>query len=253
VKFHRIITFFILVFFPLYGQIEISGIVRNADGEKLPGANIILSGTNLGVVSDGEGEFTLDISEEDFIIGDGELIVTYIGYIKYKMTISKEVKIYNIVLVKEALDLSQVLVTGRGTTSREALGVKVGTVSSNEIVNSGESNIISSLSGKESGIEITSTSGEPGSSTYIRIRGANTIQSSQQPLIVIDGAPIDNSTFGNSLGRYGAGQGATSTNRAMDINPHDIQSVEILKGPAAASAKGIAKCRIINGCTINDN
>ncbi|SVE21463.1 uncharacterized protein METZ01_LOCUS474317, partial [marine metagenome] len=223
---------------PLFGQIRISGIVKNNDGKELPGANIVLSETNLGVVSDTEGYFILNISEEDYVLSGGEIVVTYIGYISHKRIISRDGTYNNIVLVKDALDLSQVLVTGRGSTSREALGVKVGSISSNEIINSGESNIISSLSGKDSGIEITSTSGEPGSSTYIRIRGANTIQSSQQPLIVIDGSPIDNSTFSNSLGRYGAGEGTTSTNRAMDINPNDIKSVEILKGPAAASIYG---------------
>ena len=237
-QFSRILILIILASCMLSGQVTIAGLVKSDNGKKLPRANIVLKGTNLGVVSDNDGQFTLDISEEDYINSSGELVITYIGYITHMIKISREVAIYNIILTKDALDLSQILVTGRGNTSRDALGVKVGTISSNEIINSGESNIISSLSGKESGIEITSTSGEPGSSTYIRIRGANTIQSSQQPLIVIDGSPIDNSTFGNSLGRYGAGQGTTSTNRAMDINPNDIKSVEILKGPAAASIYG---------------
>ncbi|SVC23061.1 uncharacterized protein METZ01_LOCUS275915, partial [marine metagenome] len=234
----KFILFILVTFFPLFGQIIISGSIVTENGKILPGANIVLKGTSLGTVSDIKGQFELDIPKNDYFQSDGEIIVTYIGYITQSIILKSEDNIYNIVLIKDALDLSQVVVTGRGAISREALGVNVGKISSNEIVNSGESNIISSLSGKESGIEITSTSGEPGSSTYIRIRGANTIQSSQQPLIVIDGSPIDNSTFGNSLGRYGAGQGTTSTNRAMDINPNDIKSVEVLKGPAAASIYG---------------
>ena len=237
-KISNVLLVIIVALFPLYSQVTISGSITNVDGKILSGANIVLKGTSLGVVSNQEGQFTLDIPESDYIQSDGELVVTYIGYITQKIIIIEDEKNYNIILVKDALDLSQVLVTGRGVISRAALGVNIGNISSNEIINSGESNIISSLSGKESGIEITSTSGEPGSSTYIRIRGANTIQSSQQPLIVVDGSPIDNSTFGNSLGRYGAGQGTTSTNRAMDINPNDIKSVEILKGPAAASIYG---------------
>jgi len=238
VKISNVLLVIIVASFPLYSQVTISGSITNVDGKILSEANIVLKGTSLGTVSDQEGQFTFDIPEIDYIQSDGELVITYIGYITQKIIIIEDEKNYNIILVKDALDLSQVLVTGRGIISREALGVNIGNISSNEIINSGESNIISSLSGKVSGIEITSTSGEPGSSTYIRIRGANTIQSSQQPLIVVDGSPIDNSTFGNSLGRYGAGQGATSTNRAMDINPNDIKSVEILKGPAAASIYG---------------
>ena len=222
----------------ILNAITISGTVSNEDGETLPGANILLKGTNVGTMSDEEGDFTLNVSDDDYNQSSGLLIITYIGYTRYKVNIAKDVNIYNVVLTKDALGLSEVLVTGRGTASREALGIKVATISTNEIINSGESNIISSLSGKETGLEITSTSGEPGSSTYIRIRGANTIQSGQQPLIVVDGSPIDNSAFGNSLGRYGPGEGATATNRAMDLNPNDIKSVEILKGPAAASIYG---------------
>ena len=234
---------FILLFisFNLFSQVIISGEILNDDGQFLFGANIIIKDSN-GIISGSEsnllGEFKLEIPNE--ILSNQPITISgsYIGYLPSSIIFSQKQQFYRIILIKDPLDMSQIVVTGRGALSREALGVNVGNINSNEIINSGESNIISSLSGKESGVEITSTSGEPGSSTYIRIRGANTIQSSQQPLIVIDGSPINNSTFGNSLGRYGAGQGTTSTNRGMDINPNDIQSVEVLKGPAAASIYG---------------
>ena len=101
-KFPNILLLFILSTFPLYGQIAISGIVKSDDGKKLPGANIVLQGTNLGVVSDSDGNFTLDISEENYVISDGKLVVTYIGYITHKTTISEEMSFYNIVLARDA-------------------------------------------------------------------------------------------------------------------------------------------------------
>ena len=126
--------------------------MSNEDGETLPGANIILKGTNVGTMSDKEGDFTLNVSDDDYNQSSGLLIITYIGYSRYNVNIAKDVNIYNVVLTKDALGLSEVLVTGRGTASREALGIKVATISTNEIINSGESNIISSLSGKETGL-----------------------------------------------------------------------------------------------------
>ena len=132
VKISNVLLVFIVVLFPLYSQVTISGSITNVDGKILSGANIVLKGTSLGVMSDQEGHFTLDIPEIDYIQSDGELVVTYIGYITQKIIIIEDEKNYNIILVRDALDLSQVLVTGRGIISREALGVNIGNISSNE-------------------------------------------------------------------------------------------------------------------------
>ncbi len=114
VKISKILLFIVLALFPLYSQVIISGTITTENGEILPGANIVFNGTSLGTVSDKEGQFTLDIPESNYIKSDGELVVTYIGYITKKIIIQKERQFYKIVLVKDALDLTQVLVTGRG-------------------------------------------------------------------------------------------------------------------------------------------
>ena len=128
-KISNVLLVLSVALFPLYSQVTISGSITNADGKILPGANIVLKGTSLGIVSDQGGEFTFNISQNDYDKSDGKLIITYIGYITKTIIIVKDENIYNIILVKDALDISQVLVTGRGTISREALGVKVGNIS----------------------------------------------------------------------------------------------------------------------------
>ena len=93
-KIYKVILFIILTLFPLYSQVTVSGIVTNVDGKILPGANIILKGSILGTVSDQEGQFILDIPEKDYSRSDGELIITYIGYITKNIIIQKEKQFY---------------------------------------------------------------------------------------------------------------------------------------------------------------
>ena len=132
--------------------------------------------------------------------------------------------------------------TGAGTVSEvEKLGSVRNSVDSSLINRSNEPNIVNALSAKAPNVEVTSTSGDPGASTSIRIRGANTLGSTGEPLFVVDGVPIDNSTIttGSFDGTgFGGQQGTSSPNRASDINPADIESVEILKGAAAGSIYG---------------
>jgi TonB-linked SusC/RagA family outer membrane protein len=212
---------------------SITGVVTTDDGSALAGANVQVLGTNLGAVTGDDGTFDIAVP------GAGPFTVraSYIGYDSQELSASAGESV-TFSLSEDVLQLGEVLVTGRGSISREEIGVSVGSVEGEQLVNSGEANFIASLAAKTAGVEITTTTGEPGSGSYIRIRGANSISQGQQPLIVLDGTPIDNSTYGNSLGYYGAGDGATSQNRSFDINPADIQSVEILKGAAAASIYG---------------
>ena len=112
------------------------------------------------------------------------------------------------------------------------------------VATSPESNVVQSLAAKAPNVEVTQSSGEPGSSSYIRIRGQRTVTAGAQPLFVVDGVPIDNSSFStsnfNPIDELGTGEisGTTQNNRAVDLNPSDIESVEILKGPAAGAIYG---------------
>jgi hypothetical protein len=163
------------------------------------------------------------------------------------------------VLAANPLRLNEVVVTGAGTeTTRGKLGNVVNTVDTSLIQRANEpQNIVAGLVAKTPNVVIRQQSGEPGASASIRIRGASTIGSASESLIVVDGVPIDNTTIatggGNSLLGSGNVQGDASTvapNRASDINPNDIESVDILKGSAAAASARIAfliRCGGVDG------
>jgi TonB-linked SusC/RagA family outer membrane protein len=149
----------------------------------------------------------------------------------------------NFSLPEDILGLEGVVVTGYGEErSKEKLGVTIAKVEPQLVTNANEANMVQALSGKVPNVEITASNGDPGSSSYIRIRGAHSITGGTQPLFVIDGIPMSNQTFGNTTGGAGGAQ-----NRAVDINPEDIASMEILKGAAASAAYG---SRAANGVVL---
>lgn len=201
--------------------------------QPLIGANVLLKPFLLGTSTDTGGFYSINIPSN--LIGEEAILeVSFIGYQKVtvELTLSGEI-IQNISLKEDLLQMHTVVVTGMGVEmEKQKLGVTIGNVSSEEVINSKAIDAISAIQGKVANVEITSSSGEPGASSYIRIRGANSITGGTQPLIVVDGSPIDNSEIGTSTGGY------TQMNRASDINPKDIESIDILKGPAAAAMYG---------------
>ena len=151
----------------------------------------------------------------------------------------------NFSLESNPLRLGEVVVTGAGTsTTSEKLGNVVNSVKAQEVTNSNEVNIVNALAAKAPGVDITSQAGDPGAGSSIIIRGLKTIEGNGQPLFVVDGSPIDNSTtatqeFPDASTSY--------SNRASDLNPNDIESIEVLKGAAAAAIYG---ARAANGVVL---
>ena len=147
--------------------------------------------------------------------------------------------------------VEEVVVTALGIKKQQrALGYAVQSVKGKELVGSGEQNVVQALSSKVAGALVTSSSGTPGASSRILLRGAATFTGNNQPLFVVDGVPIDNSTDQSTAGDYPFNsnlQGVNNSNRAVDINPDDIESITVLKGPAAASLYGV---RGANGAII---
>src|SRR5205823_8991895 len=144
--------------------------------------------------------------------------------------------------------LDAVVVTSLGQTAEQrALGTAQQTVQGKEIAETQRENFINSLQGRIAGVEVTSTSGVPGASTSIVIRGVSSISSSNQPLMIIDGLPMDNKTLNTGVLASDApgsltafsNRGIDFTNRAADLNPDDIESLTVLKGPEAAALYGI--------------
>lgn len=215
-----------------------SGAVASESGAPLPYASVFLKALKVGVVTGTDGSYRLVVPAARVSGSHDTLAVRLIGYQEKGMpvTVTGGAHPQNFVLAANPLKLGEVVVTGEGTsTTRERLGNVINTVDTSLIKRSDESNIVSALAGKAPNVEVNSSSGDPGSSSYIRIRGPKTITGSGQPLFVVDGVPIDNSTLSTEMNPL---QGTTAPNRASDINPEDIASVEILKGAAAAAIYG---------------
>ena len=213
---------------------SVSGIVSDNAGMPLPGVSVLIKGTKIGTQSDFDGKYS--IKAEPTAV----LVFSYVGMKSSQKSASSTT--LNIKLSSDATELENVVVTALGIKrSEKTIGYAVSKVSSEEISRSGEQNALQALAGKAAGVQVIGSGGTPGASSKIIIRGVNTITGSSDPLIVIDGVPIDNSTSQTSAGDnpFNANlSGINNSNRALDINPDDIESVSILKGPAAAALYG---------------
>jgi TonB-linked SusC/RagA family outer membrane protein len=207
----------------------ISGTVSDESGLPLPGVNIIVKGTTNGSQTDFDGKYSIKANSGDI------LSFTYIGLKAQEVTIGTSNSI-NITMLEDASVLDEVVVTALGIKrSEKALGYSVQSIKGDRLTEARESNISNSISGKVAGVQVTGTSGSVGSSSRIVLRGNSSITGNNEPLYVVDGVPIDNRSFGGA----GSGGGVDLPNGAADINPDDIESISVLKGPNAAALYGL--------------
>jgi TonB-linked SusC/RagA family outer membrane protein len=198
------------------------------DGTPLPGVNVILKGTTTGTATDSDGKFAVEIPASG-----GSLVFSFIGLESKEIEIGDR-SIVDVSLALDITQLSEVVVTALGIESQKrSIGTSVSQLSSDKIADTRQTNIVNALTGKVAGVRIQGSSGMVGASSSIFIRGFTSFTQSNQPLFVVDGIPIDNTGGGNSLQT-----GVTNSNRAIDINPDDIESMSVLKGPAAAVLYG---------------
>jgi len=233
---------------PAFGQNPtiVSGKVVAATGQPLPEVSVSIPELQLGVTTKGDGTFSFAVSAERGAGRTVTLSARLVGYHQgeAQITLTPGPVTHNFELGLNPLQLGVVVVTGQGTTSTtEQLGTARSNVTPVEIQKSNESSIITSLAAKAPGVNVSQSSGQPGVSTYIQLRGLTTLTAGDgQPLIVVDGMPVDNSiqdTPGFAPGKDAAANGGPQvTNRAMDINPDDVENVEILKGAAAGAIYG---------------
>ena len=218
--------------------IAVSGRVVNETGQPMQGASVALAGLGLGAMTTEDGRYAFTVPVARASGQTATLEARRLGFkpVSVQVTLTPGTTItHDFTLAANPLQLGEVVVTGAGTaTQAERIGTVRTPVDSATIVNSNETNVVSALAAKAPGVTVTSQSGSPGSSSSIRIRGMNTIQGTGQPLFVVDGTPIDNSTVAT-----GDPTGSTDVpNRAADINPDDIASIEVLKSGAAAAIYG---------------
>ena len=219
------------------GPATITGRVTNETGTPVNGVSVYLEGLKLGSVTDEAGRYTIVVPEARVTNAPATLTARLIGFrpLSRTVTLASGSNSVDFALAATPITLSEVVVTGAGLTStREASGSVTNTVKADAIARSNESNVVSALAAKAPNVYVSSQSGEPGASSYISIRGAKTITGTGQPLFVVDGVPIDNST-NSTTGFLG---GTAASNRAADINTNDIESVEVLKGAAAGAIYG---------------
>ena len=227
-------------------QKTVSGTVSDKTGS-LPGVSILIKGQTTGTETDFDGKYSIKVKTGDI------LVFSYLGYKTVEKTVGASNTI-DVVMVEDANVLDEIVVTALGLSRDEkTLGYSAQKVKADKIAGTGQSNLVNAINGKVAGVNIVSSSGAPGASSNITIRGSSSISGNNQPLFVVDGLPISNNTDnGSSSGTldgtdfrdYGKTVGV---NRAADIDPNDIESITVLKGGAATALYGN---RAVNGAII---
>lgn len=205
---------------------KVTGIVNDEFGPVI-GASVVEKGTSNGVVTDLDGKFSLNVKP------GATLIISFVGYKQQEVKAGNAP--LNIVLEEDSKMLSEVVVTALGIKrERKALGYGVAEVQGEALTKAKETNVINSMAGRVPGLVVTQTAGGASGSSRVILRGSTEMTGNNQPLYVIDGVPLDNTNFG-SAGTYGGfdlGDGISS------VNPDDIESMSVLKGPAASALYG---------------
>ncbi|MEJ5994098.1 SusC/RagA family TonB-linked outer membrane protein [Pedobacter sp. Du54] len=216
-------------------QITVMGKVTSAeDGQPIPGASVKIKGATVGVQTAPAGTYSIRAKAGDV------LQFSYLGYAPVERTVGTATTI-NVVMKEDANSLKEVTITTAYNIERDkkSLGYSTSTVKGDEVTQTGRENFINGLAGRVPGLSINPTSGDPGASSQIVLRGIVSLSGDNQPLMVLDGVPIDNSVT-NQINTtiQGTNRNQDYTNRASDINPADIESYTILKGPEATALYG---------------
>ena len=236
-KFNSLLTLLLalIVQFSFAQEKTVTGNVSDASGP-LPGVTVLIKGANVGTQTDFDGNYSIKATTGDV------LKFSFVGMETIEKTIGSS-NVINVVMQESAQALEEVVITALGVSKeKKALGYSVQDVKGEDIAKAKETNIVNSLQGRVSGAQITNTSGAVGASSRIVIRGISSLDGNNQPLFVVDGIPIDNSSFG-STGTDGTDRGSG----AMDINPDDVESVTVLKG---ANASALYGSRASNGVIV---
>ena len=242
-RYYYFITVFVFAGF-VFAQSTIEGTVSDESGNPLSGANVTIDGTSHGGASGVDGDYVINVPSGTVEGNTVTVTASYIGY--ESVSASVDVPVggsvnQNFSLGVDAIGMKAVSVTALGfTANRDEQGSSSVSVAGADMTRSGESLMGNSLAAKASNVIVNAVAGDPGASSTIKIRGANTISGTFQPLIVVDGMPMNNSTIyggGNNISG-GNDAGTVQQSRLNDLNANDIESVEVLKGASAAALWG---------------
>lgn len=210
-------------------EIEVRGVIKDEQGQTMPGVSILEKGTTNGTTTDFSGNFVLTVDGPESV-----LVFSFIGYTTQEVPVGAQTS-FAITLQPDIQSLQEVVVVGYGEVKKSDLTGAVSSVKSEDLNRSTISSLDQGLSGRAAGVQISSQSGQPGAATSIRIRGGNSINSRNEPLYVVDGFPYYND---NEASQAGINGGAPSINILSTINPGDIESIEILKDASATAIYG---------------
>ncbi|WP_231458719.1 MULTISPECIES: SusC/RagA family TonB-linked outer membrane protein [unclassified Pedobacter] len=214
-------------------QITVTGKVTSSDGP-IPGVSVKIKGGTTVTQTNGDGNYSIKALKTDV------LTFSYVGYASVERTVGNNTTI-NLNMQADSKGLDEVIVTAQGIErSSRALGYATQTIKGNEVAQTQRDNFLTALQGRVAGATITPTNGTPGASATMIIRGGVSLDGDNQPLFVVDGLPISNRTFSeyNLVGQGTFNRQNDYGNRAMDINPEEIESLTILKGPEASALYG---------------
>ncbi len=232
-------VYFLLFLIPcaLMGQSVVTGVIKDAGNNPIPFVNVIEKGTSNGTTSDFDGNYSITLNGNS-----GTLEFSYLGYATQEQIISSS-QTLNVTLEESSESLDEIVISGLASSvKRSNLANAVASVSAEELVGTtGQTTIDGALYGKVPGVNITSSSGAPGGGLALRLRGVSSINGNNQPLIIVDGVYVNNVEIPSGL-RFASGANGgneeNAGNRLADIDPNDIENIEILKGSSAAAIYG---------------
>ena len=207
---------------------KVKGVVKDASGEAIIGANVLVKGTTTGVITNLNGDFELEVPD------NAVLQVTYIGYVQQDIAVKNRNQL-TISLKEDTKTLDEVVVVGYGTMKKKDLTGAVASVKMDDTPLSTISTVSHALAGKAAGLQVNTVSAQPGGGTTFRIRGAASTGAGNDPLIIVDGFPVSNA--GNVSVGYNSNNGTTD-NILASINPNDIESIEVLKDASSTAIYG---------------
>jgi len=222
--------------------VNISGTIRDENGQPFPGVNVVIKGTSTGTTTDTNGKYNISVDDDNAI-----LVFSFVGYKTQEVSLAGR-SVIDVSMEADTKALEEVVVTALGIErSARSLGYATSKVNSDQLSINRTPNLMNTLQGKVAGVNISSLGTGPGGSSKIRIRGQSSISGQNGPLIVINGVPIDNTNFGtslgntagdNSIGTRGGGAASDGGDGLSSINPDDVESMQVLKGAAAAALYG---------------
>lgn len=221
----------------------LTGSVTDENGSGLPGVSILIKGTQRGTTTDTKGQYQLELPN-----GSVTLVFSFVGYVSQEKEVSGSQSILNVSLSPDTQTLDEMIVVGYGTVKKSDLTGSVSSLKEGDFNPGANASVDQLMLGRSAGVQINQTSSEPGGGVSVRIRGASSLNAGNEPLYVIDGLPVDNSSsLSASSGGAGTGTNRNPRNPLNSINPNDIASIEILKD---ASATAIYGSRGANGVVL---